>query len=170
MKIICRYALKNSKILPRRKIRVEGIIFSIEKSVTGSATAVANMLDGALSDRFFGKSRLAGQGVSDLGGRFLRFAFRLALRFGSRETFGCGFTFPHRTHLRFAFPGGAASGKAEHSSAENPAEKQRHQAVDLPFFMIHLGSIPFRLGRALLLISKSNTHEQDKKLHRYGIY
>lgn len=61
MKIICRYALKNSKILPRRKIRVEGIIFSLEKSVTGSATAVANRLDGALSDRAY--HYVCGEGI-----------------------------------------------------------------------------------------------------------
>lgn len=41
MKIIARYALRNPKINTKCKIEPKGIIFCLEQTATGSATAVA---------------------------------------------------------------------------------------------------------------------------------
>lgn len=61
MKIIARYAQRNRKINTKRKIFPKRIIFSLEQSASGSATAVAARTEGPLADRAY--HYICGEGI-----------------------------------------------------------------------------------------------------------
>ena len=61
MKIIARYALRNPKINTKRKIFPKGIVFGLEQTPTGSATAVAARTEGSLADKAY--HYICGEGI-----------------------------------------------------------------------------------------------------------
>ena len=61
MKIIARYALRNPKINTKCKIEPKGIIFCLEQTATGSATAVAARTEGFLADKPY--HYICGEGI-----------------------------------------------------------------------------------------------------------
>lgn len=61
MKIIARYALRNPKINTKCKIEPKGIIFCLEQTATGSATAVAARTEGFLADKAY--HYICGEGI-----------------------------------------------------------------------------------------------------------
>lgn len=61
MKILARYAFRNPKINVKRKIEPKGIIFSLEQTSTGSATAVAAVTEGSLAEKAY--HYICGEGI-----------------------------------------------------------------------------------------------------------
>lgn len=72
MKIIARYALRNPKINTKCKIEPKGIIFCLEQTATGSATAVAARTEGFLADKAY--HYICGEGIVYVIAQPTRFA------------------------------------------------------------------------------------------------